>query len=229
MKNQACTESLYTCVQRWGEESKKGRPRKKREPCNRPKKYKKWSEESMTGAMKAVADGLFGVNKAADEFGVPRSTLKDRLSGKVAHGARSGPTPYLSGVEEDELVKFLLTSTDIGLPKTRVEVIDIVRKAVIKKRGTDKGFNGEGWWHRFLERHPELSLHKGDALALSRAAAITGNSMKQYYSLLKATLEEHSILDCPHTFKELVFIVAHLENSLSHIGKQGTNNYSCVC
>ena len=74
----------------------------------------------MTGAMKAVADGLFGVNKAADEFGVPRSTLKDRLSGKVVHGARSGPTPYLSGVEEDELVKFLLTSTDIGLPKTRV-------------------------------------------------------------------------------------------------------------
>ena len=75
----------------------------------------------MTGAMKPVADGLFGVNKAAaaDEFGVPRSTLKDRLSEKVVDGARSGPTPYLSGVEEDELVKFLLTSTDIGLPKTR--------------------------------------------------------------------------------------------------------------
>ena len=64
-------------------------------------------------------------------------------------------------------------------------------------RGTDKGFNGEGWWNRSLERHPELSLRKGHALALSRAAAITGNSMKQYYSLLKATLEEHRILDCP--------------------------------
>jgi len=151
----------------------------------------------MTGAMKAVADGLFSVNKATDEIGVPRLTLKDRLSGKVVHGARSGPTPYLSGVEENELVKFLLTSTDIGLPKTRVEVIDIVQKAVIKKQGTDKGLNSEGWWHRFLERHPELSLRKGDALALSRAAAITGNSVKQYYSLLKATLEEHSILDCP--------------------------------
>ena len=79
----------------------------------------------MTGAMKAVADGLFGVNKAADEFGVPRLTIKDRLSGKVVHGTRSGPTPYLSGVEKDKLVKFLLTSTDIGLPKTRVEVNDI--------------------------------------------------------------------------------------------------------
>ena len=127
----------------------------------------------MTGAMKAVADGLFGVNKAADEFIVPRSTLKDRLSRKVVHGARSGPTPYLPGVEKDELVKFMLSSTtDIGLPKTRVEVIDIVRKAVIKKRGTDKGFNGKGWWHRFLERHPELSLRKGDALELLLLLAI---------------------------------------------------------
>ena len=44
---------------------------KETEPCNRPKKYKKWSEESMAGAMKAVADDLFGINKAADEFGVP--------------------------------------------------------------------------------------------------------------------------------------------------------------
>ena len=79
---------------------------------------------------------MFGVNKAADEFGVPRSTLKDRLSGKVVHGTKSGPTPYLSGVEEDELVNFLLTSTDICLPKTR----------------------------------------------------------KQYYSLLKATLEEHRVV-----------------------------------
>ena len=48
-----------------------------------------------------------------------------------------------------------------------------------------------------MERHPELSLCKGDAFALSRAAAITDNSMRQYYSLLKATLEECSILDCP--------------------------------
>ena len=44
-------------------------------------------------------DGLFGVNKATDEFSVPTSTFKDRLTGKVVHGARSGPTPYPSGIE----------------------------------------------------------------------------------------------------------------------------------
>ena len=50
----------------------------------------------MMGAMKVLANGLFGVNKAAN---VPGLTLKDRLSRKVVHGARSGPIPYLSGVQ----------------------------------------------------------------------------------------------------------------------------------
>ena len=63
-----------------GSRRQKRKAQKERELCNRPKEYKKWSEELMTGAMKAVADGLFGVNKAADEFGIPRLTLKDRLS-----------------------------------------------------------------------------------------------------------------------------------------------------
>ena len=94
--------------------------------------------------MKAVADGLFGKNNPADEFSVPRLTPKDRLLGKVVHGTKSGPTPYLPGAEEDNLVMFLLTCTDISLPKTRVEVIGIVWKVVIKMQGTDKGFSGAG-------------------------------------------------------------------------------------
>ena len=47
----------------------------------------------MSGAMKAVTDGLFGINKAVDQFGVPRTTLKDRISGKVVRGTKSGPSP----------------------------------------------------------------------------------------------------------------------------------------
>ena len=42
----------------------------------------------MTATMKAVVDSLFGINKVANEFGVPRLILKDRLSGKVVHDTR---------------------------------------------------------------------------------------------------------------------------------------------
>ena len=116
---------------------------------NRPKKYRKWTKESMAGAIKCVIDGKMGVNRAADQYGVPRTTLKDRLSGRVVPGTNPGPVPYLTLQEEDELVKHLLTCADIGYPKTKQEVLAIVRQAIHKKRGEDaaKEFTGKGWWN----------------------------------------------------------------------------------
>ena len=51
----------------------------------------------------AAIKGNILANKAAILHGVPRSTLKDRLSGRVAHGVKSGPRLYLSTEEEAEL------------------------------------------------------------------------------------------------------------------------------
>ncbi len=39
----------------------------------------------MIAAMDAVKNGLLGVNRAAMEFGVPKTTLKDRIAGRVIH------------------------------------------------------------------------------------------------------------------------------------------------
>ncbi len=47
------------------------------------------------------------IRRAAEEFGVPRSTLYDRVCGRVMFGARSGPTRYLNDQEEKELCFFL--------------------------------------------------------------------------------------------------------------------------
>ena len=47
------------------------------------------------GAMKAVADGLLGINKAADEFSVPRSMLRTQTLGTICtwHQIRAKPLP----------------------------------------------------------------------------------------------------------------------------------------
>ena len=42
-------------------------------------------------------------NIAAREFNVPATTLKDRLSGRVEHGSKPGPAPYLTEDEGAEL------------------------------------------------------------------------------------------------------------------------------
>ena len=52
------------------------------------------------------------------EHGFPKSTLHDRISGKVSHGDKPGPKPLLSAVEESEFAKFLVEVTQAGYGKT---------------------------------------------------------------------------------------------------------------
>ncbi len=103
----------------------KNKENKSPESYNRPAKLRSWSNESMLKAMIAVKNGM-GVNRAALEHDVPRTTLKDRISGRVIHGTNSGPKPYLTRVEEEELVRFLLQCARQGYGKTRGEVLQIV-------------------------------------------------------------------------------------------------------
>ena len=73
--------------------------------------------------MKAVFDEGVSANKAAILHGVPRSTLKDRLSRRVIHGRKPGPQPYLDAEEEKELTYQLIEASDIGYGKTRKDVL----------------------------------------------------------------------------------------------------------
>ena len=54
----------------------------------------------MVAAMEADKDGTISINKSALLHGVLPTTLKDRLSGRVKHGTKPGPRPYLNDQEE---------------------------------------------------------------------------------------------------------------------------------
>jgi len=54
----------------------------------------------MVKALDMVTSGKMGVNRTALEFGVPCTTLKDRVARRVVHGSNMGPKPYLNYEEE---------------------------------------------------------------------------------------------------------------------------------
>ena len=62
----------------------------------RPVSYKYWDPLDMEQAMAAVEQTGTSIREAAKMFSVPPSTLYDRVSGKVSHGKKSGPIPYLT-------------------------------------------------------------------------------------------------------------------------------------
>ena len=76
------------------------------------------TKTSMKQAVEAVEKGMVSVHKAAELYNVPHSTLHDKASGKTVEDARSGPQPYLSPEEEEELTSFLL------LPKSFIPILE---------------------------------------------------------------------------------------------------------
>ena len=96
-------------------------------------KRKQWSEESMTATLNEFRKGIHPINKIAVFYGVPKSTLHDRISGRVTHGRKPDPSPYLDPVEEQELADHLITVAKIGYGKTRKEV-KMIAESVAKEK-----------------------------------------------------------------------------------------------
>ena len=149
--------------------------------------------------MAAVEVGRESIRHASEKFHVPRATLHDYVSGKTNLGSKSGPKTYLTCEEENELVIFLIRCARVGYPHTKKEVLAIVQRVV-----DGKGIECEvsnGWWERFCQRNPNVSLRSAVPLSLSRAMASDPVVIENYYDELEDTLEDNDIFNRPaHIF-----------------------------
>ena len=105
-------------------------------------KYKEWSDERMKLAMQAVLEKGLSIRTAAEIYRVPKSTLGDRISGRVLPGTTSGPARYLSQREEEELVTFLCHTSNIGYGSCRKEIISLVEHYLLARGKQEKVTNG---------------------------------------------------------------------------------------
>ena len=135
----------------------------------RPSTYGGYSSVSMEKAYQAVAAGKMCVQKAAEEYGVPKSTLHDRVSGKVALKARSGRKRLLTNEEEVSVIEFLVGCASIGYAKSRSDVLAIAQQ--IARTRDPHAEVTKGWWDSFRKRHPEIMLRHAEPLSYARASA----------------------------------------------------------
>ena len=190
--------------------------------------YKQWTERQMGLAMNAVVKDGLSVRRAAEEFGVPKSTLGDRISGRVLPGAVSGPGKYLTDQEEEELTCFLLRCASIGYPRSRLEVIAIVQR-LCDQRGLNKVVS-HGWWESFCRRHRNVTLRVAAPLSLSRAKASDVAVINNYFDMLEATLLEYELLDKPCQLFNMDETGLPLDpKSLKAVCGVGTKNPAAVC
>jgi len=90
-------------------------------------------------------------------YSFPPSTLKDRISGRVKHGRKPRPDPYLTEVKEKKLTDYLGRIASVGYDRTKSEVIRILKQMLEKKGRMHEHFYGEGGWLIVTKQHPEIS------------------------------------------------------------------------
>ena len=79
-------------------------------------KYRQYSPSKVASAVSVVQSGAMSKRKAALTFGIPRSTLLDKLSGKAPVGTNLGKPCVLNAAEESVLVDYVKLMASIGYP-----------------------------------------------------------------------------------------------------------------
>ena len=156
-----------------------------------------YTDEALSFALQALDEGL-SYSRVVEMYNIPRATLHDHFTGKVKCGAKCGPNPYLSFEEEEELASFLINTARIGFPHTKKQVFGVVQTILDSRCDSKKSQTvTNGWWERFLKRHPHLTLKSAVPLGIDRAKATDPDVFRRYYDMLEECLRGNVIFDKP--------------------------------
>lgn len=163
------------------------------------KKKKKWTEDAMERALVEVKSGRCTVRQAAKEFGVPKSSLGDRVSGRVAPGSRSGPAQLITTAEEELLVEFSLYMSKHGFPLTKQQLVSFA-STIYKRQHRRVAFSklGQTWWLNFRKRQEKnITIQPADSVVRGRTLCVRKEAVDQFFRLLATILDAHGLRDKP--------------------------------
>ena len=89
--------------------------------------------------------------RASKVYGVPRSTLRDRLRGSVTNTEKRDPQHKLTLSEEQTLIQYVLDLDAQGFPPRIAGVSDMADLLLATRRAKP---TGKQWAYRFVQRCP---------------------------------------------------------------------------
>ena len=198
-------------------------------------KRRGYENSHLVNAVKKIVNENWSIYKAAKEFKVPWSTLKDHVSRhnlEDEHAEIAIPKlgrPFILPKEiELKFVKYIIEMQELGFG---LSVIHVKKLAFDLSKSFDKNclFNedkakaGSYWWRSFKERYG-LSLRTPEKLAANRAAIGNRENLDDFYDKLEMTLNRlglsnkpQQIFNCDETW---LTIVVKPSKIVTQIGKK---------
>ena len=159
-----------------------------------------WCLKNLQKAVAAVLISGWSQKKAAENFGIPRQTLRRHLA--IAHAGGGvekvlGRPRILSEEQEDELVNVIVTMENRLFGLTMMDVRRLTyRYCEINK--IPHCFNntakcaGEDWMAGFMRRHPEITLRKPEPTSFARASGFNKAKVNRFFDVYESLLYNDS-------------------------------------
>ena len=144
-----------------------------------------YTEEEMQNAIAAVENGC-SLHQAAQQYKIPRSTLRNRLRGSNSRKDTNQDRQKLSAIEEASLANWARIQYAFGLPLTHRQ-LRLAAQRMLAISGNDASL-GKHWTTYFLRRNPSLKAMKGIHIEKSRAEAVTPEKVKKMYAVFEEPL-----------------------------------------
>ena len=132
-------------------------------------------------------------SKAAGIFGVPQSSLQERLTGVKSRSETRANGYKMTAIEEQVLSKRLLDA-DKRVFSIRPEFLREMAQILLRKRIQDPTATvGVNWAYKFIKRHPALRTQYNRRITYQRAKQEDPNVLKQWFTTVHEAIQEHGI------------------------------------
>ncbi|KAJ8926583.1 hypothetical protein NQ314_021036 [Rhamnusium bicolor] len=139
----------------------------------------------MRRALHEIRENGLSICEASKRFGVPRTTIQDRIHGRIDDIARkTGPKPLLTNKGEKNIVDWIKNIAKCGFPLKKSDLIQTVKKILkdSKKESLFKGRKpGQKWYYNFFKRHPDITLREAESINKARAV-ITEENIRLWFA-----------------------------------------------
>ena len=127
---------------------------------------------------------------AALAYGVPRSTLKDKLAERVSNETAGRP-PVLSKEEEELFIQRLIMHGEWGFPLSSTDLRNIIKDYLDRQGRTTRfvgNLPGPDFVSSFMQCHPVLSIRRANLIKRSRAG-VTHEIVTEFFQHFAITAE----------------------------------------
>ncbi|KAF4423590.1 hypothetical protein CFRS1_v004486 [Colletotrichum fructicola] len=110
-----------------------------------------YTDNEVTKTLQAIATGQ-SLRKAAQEHGVPKSTLARRMQGAQSRDTAYSDRQRLSTAQESHLAEWVRIQAALGLPPTHQQLKEFA-ELILQNQGDSQPL-GKNWIQSFIKRNP---------------------------------------------------------------------------